>query len=142
VAVSRCSKAHRGAQGFTLIEVMICTLILTTGMLGVAGLLGVTTQMQFDAREAARSTRLAQEKIDELMKLDFTTDAEVAVGGDLDANAAGYFEAPVESVTVRWQVAAHPSGNTELRMLTVNVVNMRAKRYGRNVELSTIIRQW
>src|SRR5688572_19027444 len=62
-------------RGFTLVEVMICTLILTTGMLGIAGLLGVTTQMHQGAREAARSTRLAQEKIDELMKLDFDTAA-------------------------------------------------------------------
>jgi len=135
--------------GFTLIEVMICTLILTTGMLGIAGLLGVTTQMHQGAREAARSTRLAQEKIDELMKLDFDTAAAVAVGGNLGANAASYFEVPTDSngaalqgITVRWLVAAHGSGNADLRTLTVRVVNLRAQTYGRQVELSTIIRQW
>ncbi len=136
-------------RGFTLIEVMICTLILTTGMLGIAGLLGVTTQMHFGAREAARSTRLAQEKIDALMKLDLDADAEVAVGGSVEDDAAGYFEVPVdgngdalEGITVRWAVAAHASGNDDLRVLTVHVENLRAQQYGRNVELSTIIRQW
>ena len=140
------SSSHRG---FTLIEVMICTLILTTGMLGIAGLLGVTTQMHFGAREAARSTRLAQEKIDALMKLDLDTDAEVAVGGSVDADQNGYFEVPVdgngdalEGITIRWEVAAHASGNEDLRVLTVHVENLRAQQYGRNVELSTIIRQW
>ena len=128
--------------GFTLVEVMICTLILTTGMLGVASLLGVTTLMQSDAREAARSTRLAQEKIDELMKLDFDTDAEVAIGGSVAADTAGYFEQPLNGITVRWQVSAHASGNADLRVLRVWVQNLRAQRYGRTSELSTIIRQW
>jgi Tfp pilus assembly protein PilV len=121
---------------------MICTLILTTGMLGIAGLLGVTSLMQSDAREAARSTRLAQERIDELMKLDFDNDAEVSVGGSLAADQANHFETPLDGITVRWQVAAHPSGNADLRTLTVRVQNLRAQRYGRTVDLSTIIRQW
>jgi hypothetical protein len=111
-------------------------------MLGIAGLLGVTTTMQFDAREAARSTRLAQEKIDELMKHDFDTDPDVAIGGATDANEDGYFEEPLEGITVRWQVAAHDSGNADLRVLTVHVQNLRSQKYGRNVALSTIIRQW
>jgi hypothetical protein len=133
--------APLGASGgFSLVEVMICTLILTTGMLGIAGLLGVTTTMQFSAREAARSTRLAQEKIDELMKLDFDTAAAVAIGGDTAANEAGYFDEPVEGVTVRWEVADGPVDDT--RVLTVHVENLRAQQYGRHTELTTIIRQW
>lgn len=148
VAVSHSNRregpGRRGASegGFTLVEVLICTLVLTTGMLGIAGLLGVTTQMQFGAREAARSTRLAQEKIDELMKLDFDTDADIAVGGSTAANEAGYFEEPIDGITVRWQVDAHDSGNDDLRVLTVHVENLRARQYGRRTELSTIIRQW
>ena len=34
---------------------MICTLILTVGMIAIAGLLAVTTHMHIGAREAARS---------------------------------------------------------------------------------------
>lgn len=132
--------SNKPEAGFSLIEVMVCTLILTTGMLGIAGLLGVTTTMQFSAREAARSTRLAQEKIDELMKLDFDTAPAVAVGGSLTANAANHFEQPINGVTVRWQVAAGPVDDT--RVLTVRVVNLRAQQYGRRMDLTTIIRQW
>src|SRR3990167_8160528 len=58
--------SRRRQDGFTLVEVLICTLILTTGMLSIAALLGVTTQMHLGAREAARATRLAQDKIAEL----------------------------------------------------------------------------
>lgn len=121
---------------------MICTLILTTGMLGIAGLLAVTTQMHLGAREAARATRLAQDKIDELIKLDLDTDPAVAVGGSLDENTANHFEVPADTpaITIRWLVGNGPVNDT--RVLTVRVENLGAQQYGREVELSTIIRQW
>ena len=135
--------------GFTLVEVLICTLILSTGMLAIAALLGVTTRMHIGAREAAHSARLAEEKIDELMKEDLATSASVAVGGDLDTNTENYCEAKDtdpctdmddDGITIRWSVAAGPVDDT--RVLTVHVENVRAQTYGRDVELSTIIRSW
>jgi type II secretory pathway pseudopilin PulG len=128
-----------GEGGFTLVEVLICTLVLTIGMIAIAALLAVTTQMQIGAREAARSTRLAQDKIDELMKLDFEDDPEVAVGGDLDADTADHAETPLTGITLRWLVAAGPTDDT--RVLTVRVRNLRAQQY-RQTDLATIIREW
>lgn len=130
---------RKGDTGFTLVEVLICTLVLTFGLIAIAGLLAVTTQMQIGAREAARSTRLAQDKVDELMKADFTTNPEVAVGGDLSTNVANHSETPVAGVTLRWAVAAGPSG--DLRVLTLRAVNLHTQQY-RETELTTIIRQW
>lgn len=126
-------------RGFTLVEVMICTLILTTGMLAIAGLLGVSTQMQIGAREAARSMRLAQEKVDQLMKLDFDTADEIAVGGSLTENSENHFEEPLGGITVRWAVAAGPVEDT--RVVTIRVVNLRAQQY-RETGMATIIREW
>jgi Tfp pilus assembly protein PilV len=120
---------------------LICILILTTGMLAIAALLGVTTQMHIGAREAARSTRLAQDKIDDLMKLNFASAAAVQVGGSLTANVANYFEQPMTAVTVRWVVATH-AASTDLRQVTVRIVNLRSQQYGRQTDISTIIRQW
>ena len=137
-AASSSSRLRDG--GFTLVEMMISMLILTTGMLAIAGLLGVTTQMRVGAREAARSMRLAHEKIDELMKEDFTTSALVSVGGSLTDDEANHFEAEpngLEGITVRWSVAAGPVAET--RVLTVRVENLRAQQY-RNTDVSTIIR--
>ena len=116
-----------GERGFTLIEVMICTLILATGMLAIAGLLGVSTQMQIGARE------------DQLMKLDFDTDESIAVGGSLTEDSEDHFEQPLSGITVRWAVADGPIDDT--RVLTVRVVNLRAQQY-RETELTTIIREW
>jgi prepilin-type N-terminal cleavage/methylation domain-containing protein len=129
----------RADRGFTLVEVLICTLILTTGMLAIAGLLGVSTQMQIGAREAARSMRLAQEKVDQLMKQNFETDDAVAVGGSVTENSEDHFEQPMEGITVRWAVEDGPVEDT--RIVTVRVVNLRAMQY-RETDLKTIIREW
>ena len=126
-------------RGFTLVEVLICTLILTTGKLASAGLLGVSTQMQIGAREAARSMRLAQQKVDQLMKMDFDTADEVAVGGSLTENSDNHFEEPLGGITVRWAVADGPVEDT--RVVTVRVVNLRAMQY-RETDMTTIIREW
>jgi type II secretory pathway pseudopilin PulG len=124
-------------KGFTLVEVLVSTVVMTIGLVGIAALLAITTEMHLGAREAARSTRLAQDKFDDLMKLDFSA-PEVAIGGDLDANATDYFEEPVTGVTVRWAVAAGPTDDT--RVVTVRVVNEKAQKY-RRTDLTTIIRQ-
>lgn len=122
---------------------MICSLILTIGMIAIAGLLVVTTQMHVGAREAARSTRIAQDKIDELMKLDFNNAAAVAVGGSLTDDEANHFDpAPPDGIAIRWLVEPHPDAINDLRVLTVHVQNRRAQTYGRDVELTTIIRNW
>lgn len=140
----RSSDPLRGTRltadaGFTLVEVLISTLVLTIGLIGIAALLAVTTQMHLAAREAARSTRLAQAKVDELMKLDFDTDPEVAVGGNLNANADDHSETPLGGVTLRWLVADGPTADT--RVLTVRVVNLRAQQR-RQTDMTTIIREW
>ncbi len=128
-----------GNAGFTLIEMCISMLVLTIGLVGIAAMLAVTTQMQIGAREGARSTRLAQDKFDELMKLDFGSDPAVAVGGNLNADAAGYSESPMTGVTLRWAVAAGPTADT--RVVTVRVLNQRSEQY-RQIDLSTMIREW
>lgn len=128
-----------GDQGFTLVEVLISMVVLTIGLVGIAALLAITTQMHIGARESARSTRLAQDKFDELMKLNFDSDPEVAVGGDLNADEADYFEQPMTGVTVRWVVADGPTDDT--RVVTVRVLNERAQQY-RRTDLVTVIRQW
>jgi len=112
--------------------------VLTVGLVGIAALLAITTQMHIGARESARSTRLAQDKFDDLMKLNFA-DPEVAVGGSLDTDEDDYFEQPMTGITVRWAVAAGPTDDT--RVVAVRVLNERAQQY-RTTDLVTIIRQW
>ncbi len=137
VDVFSCPERLRGDRGFTMVEVLVSMLILTIGMMAIAGLLAVTTQMTMGASESGRSTRLAEDKIDELMKLSFTADPEIAIGGDLTADVADYSETPLDGVTLRWAVTAGPTD--DLRVLTMRVVNNRSEQY-RETDLVTMIR--
>jgi hypothetical protein len=112
--------------------------VLTIGLVGIAGLLAVTALAQMEARESARSMRLAQEKIDELLKLPFTS-AAVAVGGSLDEDQAGHVEAADAGIRVRWVVTTGPMLNDDTRYITVRVVNLRRRPY-RHTEVSSLIR--
>ena len=138
-SASGCRRQPPNDEGFTLVEVLISMVVLTVGLVGIAALLAITTQMHIGARESARSTRLAQDKFDELMKMDFDADPEVAVGGSLDADEDDHFEQPMTGVTVRWVVADGPTDDT--RVVTVRVLNERAQQY-RTIDLVTIIREW
>ncbi len=140
-----CRGAERpdgGEGGFTLVEVLVCTLVLTIGLVAIAALLAVTTQMQMGARESARSMRLAQAKVDELARLDFEDDVEMSMCEDcLDADVANHNESVdgLSGITLRWNVDDGPTEDT--RLVTVRVLNLRAQQY-RATDLTTIIREW
>jgi hypothetical protein len=109
-------------------------------------MLAFTVQMQIAARESARSMRLAQAKLDELMKEDFATSPELAVCANIETclttNFANHFEtAPdgLDGITLRWAVADGPADDT--RIVSIRVVNLRAQQ-SRETNLATIVRDW
>ena len=133
------SRRTSGAAGFSVVEVIVGMLVLMIGLVGVAQLLAVSIFMHADAREATTATGFAQAKIDQLMKLNFTA-PEVQLAGSLTSDVANHFDTPAQSVTRRWSVANGPAAGT--RLVTVRVLNARARRYGRQIDLTTVVRQW
>lgn len=125
-------------RGFSLIEVMISMLVVTIGLIGMAQLMAVTTVVHSDARETSMGTELAQAKLDELTGKDLASDAEVQIGGNLDANTANYFAAPSPGVTLRWLVEAGPTAGT--RILTLRVINTASRQYGDSLYFRTMLR--
>jgi len=133
---------RRSESGFTLVEALVATLILTFGLVSVAQLQAMATLMHANARNVSNSTLLAQAKVDELVKLNHSTAATVQITpanpDSLTTDVANYFDTPQTGITRRWRVQAGPAANT--RLLTIRVVNVRLP--GRNVEVTTILRQW
>ena len=129
-------------EGFSLVEVLVSTVILVVGLVAMAELLALATRMHSDAQQATRATQLAQEQIDRLVRLNMATDPAVQITGanTLASNTANYFDTPLPGITRRWNVVAGPVANT--RILTVRVVNPRARQYGGQVDVMTILRQW
>src|SRR6187200_1547383 len=87
-------------RGFTLIETIVAALILTTALVALAQLLAVSVRMHKLGRDSAQATRLAQDKFEELMKLNFATApalSTVSCANSLGANTANCFDAPANT---------------------------------------------
>ncbi len=138
--------SFRSDTGVTLIEVLIATVILTVGLVGSAQLLAVSIQMHQLAGGTTDATRLANAKLEELMKLNFAADPAIQitpVGPDpLTQNVPNYFDEPVPGVyTRRWHVQAGPTATT--RLVTVRLVPAQTdRRVAKEVDLTTLVRQW
>ena len=138
--MARSQTAHSEA-GFSLVEAMVASLVLTIGLVGLGQLLAVATVMHSDARQATTSTTLAQQKLDELMKSSTLAASLSSVQlGSLASNMAPYFDQPADGVTRRWQINDGPVDDTWI--LQVKVVNKGSHMYGGNETLTTVIRQW
>jgi len=130
-------------RGFTLVEVLVATVILTVGLVAMAELMAITLRMQMLGKNETAAIRLVQSKIDELVAVSFSdaaTSASVAIGGSLTSDVATYNDAPVSGFKRRWQIAAI-AGETRVRTLTVTVIPIvNDRRTNAQVQLTTIIR--
>lgn len=128
-------------RGFTLVETSVAALVLTVGLVAVAELLTISARMHRVGRESTQAARLAQDKVEELMKMNFATSPAVQVGGALGANVANHFDLPANSgYTRRWQVVTGPNANPRLRTVTVRLVPDLPM--GAPYEVTMVIRSW
>lgn len=121
--------------------------ILTVALVSIAELMAITIRMQMLGRNQTQAARLAQDKIDELMSQNFTTNASVAIGGSLNADVANYFDAPSGLYKRRWQVSAGPVDPpvpaNSLRVLTVRIIPVvNDLRTSTPTDITTLIRCW
>jgi type IV pilus modification protein PilV len=132
-------------RGFTLIEAMVATVVLTVGLLAMAELLAVSLRMHQLGRNSTTATRLAQDKFEEMMKMNFSTNPAIQVtncANALGADVANCFDTPANSgFTRRWQVTAGPT--VRLRTVTVRVIPTNAdRRVGTDFTVTSLIRSW
>ena len=136
------ARARLGETGFSLAESLVAMLVVVIGLVSMAQLMAVAMRMHADAREASAATQLAYAKLGELMAMNPSTAAAVQITpantNSLTDNVPGYFDHPEIGITRRWKVEAGPVGTT--RLVTVRVINLRARQYGSLIELTTIIR--
>ena len=102
--------------------------LLIVALVALAELLAVSVRMHQIGRDSASAARLAQDKFEEMMKMNFLTNPAIAVGGGLDANTANHFDVPANSgYTRRWLVAAGPGAHPRLRIVTVRAGRGRSR---------------
>jgi type II secretory pathway pseudopilin PulG len=145
-------------RGFTLIEAIVATLVCTVGLVAMAELMAITLRLQQLGRNSTSAARLAQDKIDELTTMSFTTNPQAACGGSIDPAApeADHFDRPAEDngtpddltddtvikgYTRLWLIEAGPDGDANLRQVTVRVLpDVIDRRVAAPYDLVTFIR--
>jgi type II secretory pathway pseudopilin PulG len=145
-------------KGFTLVEATVAMMVCTIGLVAMAELMAVTLRLQQLGRNSTSAVRLAQDKIDELTSVSFTSvvNLSMSCGGSLDADVANHNDTPMEDngtpdnpaddtvtkgYTRRWVVSAGPDGDPNLREVTVRVVpDVADRRTASPHDLTTFIR--
>jgi type II secretory pathway pseudopilin PulG len=144
-------------RGFTLVEAVVAMMVCTIGLVAMAELLAVTLRLQQLGRNSTSAMRLAQDKVDELVGMDFAVNPAVACGGLLtDDSVVTHNDIPLldngtpddptddtiaKGYTRRWLVAAGPDGDPNLRTVTVRVIpEVTDRRTASPYDLTTIIR--
>ena len=135
----------RAERGFTLVEVLVAMVIMTTALVALAGLMAITVRMQMQGRNETAAMRMVQSKIDQLVAVDFfpTDNPLVAVGGSLTSDVTGYNDIPQNGYHRRWQVES--LGTTgelpRVRKLTVKIIpEVSDRRTNAEVQITTFIR--
>ena len=130
---------------FSLVELLVATLVFSIGVVAVAHLLVLSVHKHQLGRNTSDAAHLAAAKIEELAKLNFATAPAVqitAAGADpLAENVANYFDTPAGGYTRRWRVDAGPNADT--RTVTLRLVPpVNHNLTYRQVELTTVLRRW
>ena len=143
-------------RGFTLVEAVVAMLVCTVGLIAMAELMAVTLRLQQLGRNSTSAVRLAQDKVDELTTMNFTTNPAAACGGSIDADVADHNDMPMDDndtpdddtddtvskgFTRRWIISAGPDANPNLRSVTVRVIpEVNDRRTATPFDLTTVIR--
>lgn len=118
----------RERAGFTLIELMMAIVMLAFGLLGMAGLMVSSTQVQHLSTSRSQMTTVAESKLEELRSYGMTAATDplrvrLNVGGSLTTPVAGYADSAQAPggrwYYRRWQVANDIAG---MRRVNVRVV--------------------
>jgi Tfp pilus assembly protein PilV len=127
----------RGQEGLTLVEVLVASVVLMIGILGVMAVFPQSISAVHRSNHTLVLNQLANEKLEELRALDYDH-ADLAVGvhpaQQSDSRGARYYPVPgfSEDYSLRWTVRAGPtdgSGSIEANVKTVVVESTHWVRY-------------
>lgn len=114
---SSSSSSQKAQGGFSLLEVMIATTIMTVGVLGLAQLFALSTTSNSSAKGTTYAAVLASQKLEELRALTWGFDTEGLPTSDTTTNTA------VSPETAAGGTGLSPSPSTALQENTVGYVD-------------------
>lgn len=136
----------RARDGFTLIELMMAIVMLSFGLLGMAGLMVSSTQLQQLSTSRSQMTSVAESKMEELRSYGMTAPTDplrtrLNVGGSLAAPVAGYADSAQAAsgrwYYRRWQVTDDIAGMRRVDLRVVPQYDTRTTP--RQVQFTTLV---
>ncbi len=145
------TRSRASVAGSTLVEVLIATLVLTTGLLAMAELVRLAVASNLRARTGSVAAILAAQKMEHLRSLTWEFDVSGAAVSDsglqsspwsLQRNTPGFadhvdaagvivghgVEAPASAVyTRRWSIEPLPASSEHVVLMQVLVTRMRSR---------------
>ena len=130
-------RAIESQSGFSLIEVLIASVVMVIGVFGILALLPHAYRATKTAGHQSVLNYLAVDKIEDLRSIDYS-DAELSSGIhpslQTDSSGAKYYPVPGfgEEYSLRWRVLDGPTdmgGNPEPNMKMIVVEATRMTRY-------------
>jgi len=110
--------AIRANDGSTLVEVLVATLVLVTGVLGVAQLFLIAAATNAAARDTTITTTLAAQKVEQLRSTDLTEATSLIDHVDIWGHVVGIAESPPSNAvyTRRWSIEPLSADTVAIRV--------------------------
>jgi prepilin-type N-terminal cleavage/methylation domain-containing protein len=139
----------RRPAGFSLIEVIVATAVLTVGVLGLAQLIVVSTVANRDARATTTATVLARSKMEELRAAPFDGLA-ASPPGVLAADTPGFVDyidgsgaaVPSSAATFVRRWAITPLASDPLNAVILQVLVRTTGKIGGETRLMSVRTRW
>src|SRR5918993_2085154 len=95
MALARLKRSNASEAGFSLVEVLVATLVMVTGVLSMAGMFVLATQSNNSARSSSYSTILAEQKLEQLRSLAWGFDIQNLPVTDTSTDTTVMPESPI-----------------------------------------------
>lgn len=126
MVLARSSWSAKGEQGFSLLEVLVASTILTVGVLALAQLFALSTTSNTASKNTSYASALAEQKLEELRALTWGFDRDGLPLSDTTSNTA------VLPETTTGGPGLSPSPSTSLQQNTQGYVDY-VNRFGQKV---------
>ena len=138
----RSMRALDDQSGFTLVEVMIASLLMLIGVFGIIAAFPKAFSTTVDAGKTMVLNHLAAAKMDELRALGFShPDLNIGTHGTLVAHSGGDYCYPVtgfsEEYSLRWRVLVGPTDGTSTVVADLKTVIVEAT-YGQRYTVGEV----
>lgn len=112
---SQPDTACESAAGFSLVEALVSLVVVSFIFLAIAQMIGTGVYVNRASEDITEATARAGDKMEELRNLPYD---DVTVGGDIDQDAAGFFDTADtnddgnDDLRRRWEVVDNGSSKT------------------------------